>query len=137
MLFATLFNFAGIGLFCWLLYALAIDAVAVYAAVSVGLATFQSGSGLMGAVVVSFVAGYATRTLAGQLAAVRSQMVRIAVTLFYVVPAAVAGYQMSGAFVDFGGASNAWRKAFALLGSIAVAEISHARLRNPAASLPR
>jgi hypothetical protein len=136
MLFAALFNFAGIGLFCWLLYALAVDAVAIFAAISVGLATLQTGGGLIGAVALSLIAGYGTLVLARYVAATRSQMARIAITLLYAAPAAIAGYQVSGAFADIGGASGHWREVFALLGSLAVAAAARLRLSVPLASPP-
>jgi hypothetical protein len=136
MLFAALFNFAGIGLFCWLLYALAVDAVAIFAAISVGLATFRSGGGLIGAVALSLLSAYATLSLARYLAATRSQIARITITLLYAAPAAIAGYQVSGAFAEFGGASGHWRDVFALLGSLAVAAAARLRLSAPLASPP-
>jgi hypothetical protein len=63
MLFAVLFNLAGLGLFCGLLYALAVDAIAVFAALSIGVATFKSGSGLICTVALSLIAGVAIFTL--------------------------------------------------------------------------
>jgi hypothetical protein len=129
MLFAVLFNFAGLGLLCWLLYALAVDAVAVFAALSVGLATFRSGGGLIGAATLSLIAGVAIVALARYCAgATRSRPAQLLVTLLYAVPAAVAGYQVSDAFVSLGGASEHWRVTFALLGSLVVAATARARL---------
>jgi hypothetical protein len=132
MLFAVLFNFAGLGLFCWFLYAFAVDAVAVYGALSIGLATFRSGGGLIGAAALSLITGVAIIVLARYCAgATRSRLARVTTTLLYAVPAAVAGYQVSDAFAGVGGASGHWRAAFALLGSLAVAASARAKLQAP------
>jgi hypothetical protein len=137
MLFAVLFNFAGLGLFCWLLYALAVDAVAVFAALSIGVATFRSGGGLIGAATLSLISGVAIFTFARYCVfATRSRFVRPLITLLYAIPAAIAGYKVSDAFAYVGGASGNWRVAFALLGSLAVAATARARLRAPMSSSP-
>ncbi|MBM3553738.1 MAG: hypothetical protein FJX45_18830 [Alphaproteobacteria bacterium] len=135
MLFAVLFNFAGLGLFCWLLYALAVDAVAVFAALSIGVATFRSGGGLIGAATLSLIAGVAIFAFARYCVfATRSRFVRPLITLLYAIPAAIAGYGVSDAFACIGGATGSWRIAFALIGSFAVAAVARARLQATSAS---
>ena len=42
-------NTVGIGLFCWLIFALAVYAVPFFVAVSIGMLTFHSGAGVIGA----------------------------------------------------------------------------------------
>lgn len=132
MFFAVLFNFAGLGLFCWLLYALAIDALAVFVALSVGVATLQSGGGLIGATALSLIGGFATFTLTRYCVfATRSRSVQLLITLLYAIPAAMAGYKVSDAFAGIGGASGNWRGTFALLGSLVIALTTRARLYKP------
>jgi hypothetical protein len=132
MLFAILFNFAGLGLLCWLLYALAVDALAFFAALSIAFAAFNAGAGIVGAVALALIAGVGVLTLIRiGVAATRSWSLRLAITLIYAIPAGVAGYQLSGAFAGLGGASGGWRDAMAFLGALAVAAAALARLEAP------
>jgi hypothetical protein len=63
MFFAIFFNFAGLGLFCWLLYAVAVDALAFFAALSIAFAAFNAGAGVIGAVALALIAGVGVLTL--------------------------------------------------------------------------
>jgi hypothetical protein len=138
MLFAILFNFAGLGLFCWLLCALAVDALAFFAALSIAFAAFNAGAGVIGAAALGLIAGVGVLTLIRiGVAATRSWPLRLAITLVYAIPAGVAGYQLSGAFAGLGGASGAWRDAMALLGALAIAAAARARLQAPSPDLAR
>jgi hypothetical protein len=138
MLFAILFNFAGLGLFCWLLYALAVDALAFFAALSVAIAAFNAGAGIIGAVALALIAGVGVLTIIRiGVAATRSWLLRLAITLIYAIPAGVAGYQLSGVFAGLGGASGHWRDAMALLGALAIAAAAGARLQAPPPDLAR
>ncbi len=132
MLFAILFNFAGLGLFCWLLYAAAVDALAFFAALSIAFAALNAGAGIVGAVALGLIAGVGVLTIMRiGVAATRSWPLQLAITLIYAIPAGVAGYQLSGAFAGLGGASGAWRDAMAFLGALAVAAAARARLHAP------
>jgi hypothetical protein len=132
MFFAIFLNFAGLGLFCWLLYALAVDTLAFFAALSIAFAAFNAGAGIVGAVVLALITGVAVLSLLRiGVALTRSWPLRLAITLIYAVPAGVAGYQLSGAFAGLGGASGAWRDAMAFLGALAVAAAARARLQAP------
>ena len=83
----------GIGLFCWLLFTLAVYALPFSASLTAGLAAFHSGAGMFGALVVGIVAGTVTLG-AGQLAfaMARSPLIRAAIALLFATAAAVAGY---------------------------------------------
>lgn len=132
MFFAIFLNFAGLGLFCWLLYALVVDALAFFAALSIAFAAFNAGAGVVGAIALALIAGVAVLTLARiSFAAARSGPLRLAITLIYAIPAGVAGYQLLGAFAGLGGASEVWRDAMAFLGALAVAAAARARLQAP------
>ena len=50
-------NTVGIGLFCWLIFALAVYALPFFVAVSVGMLAFHSGAGVVGALLVGIAAG--------------------------------------------------------------------------------
>ena len=86
----------GLGFFCWLLFTLAIYALPFLAGLTAGLAALQSGAGVIGGLVVGFLAGGATLAL-GQMAfaTARKPLIRIIIGLLYAVPATVAGYQVS------------------------------------------
>lgn len=132
MSFAILFNFAGLGLFCWLLYAAAVDALAFFAALSIAFAALNAGAGIVGAVALGLIAGVGVLTIMRiGVAATRSWPLQLAITLIYAIPAGVAGYQLSGAFAGLGGASGPWRDAMAFLGALAVAAAARARLHAP------
>jgi hypothetical protein len=53
-------NTVGLGLSCWLIFALAVYAVPFFVAVSIGMLTFNSGAGVTGALLVGTVAGAST-----------------------------------------------------------------------------
>ena len=73
-------NTVGLGLFCWLIFALAVYAVPFFVAVSIGMLTFNSGAGVIGALLVGIVAGALTLVL-GQtaFAMTRSTILRAAI----------------------------------------------------------
>jgi hypothetical protein len=80
---------AGIGFFCWLLFALVVYALPFFAGLTAGLAAFHGGSGVIGALVVGVLAGSATLAI-GQIgfATVRTPLIRAAIALLFAVPAA-------------------------------------------------
>src|ERR1700722_10635241 len=111
----------GIGFFCWLLFTLAVYALPFFAALSVGLAAFHSGSGVIGALIVGGLAGGATLAI-GQIvfAMVRTPLIRAAIGLLYAVPAAIAGYHATLGLTQIGMPSEVWRDSFALFGAILI-----------------
>jgi len=62
-----LLNTVGIGLFCWLIFTLAVYALPFIVAVSVGMAAYHSGAGALGAPLTGIAAGAATLAI-GQVA---------------------------------------------------------------------
>ena len=50
----------GIGFLCWLMFTLAVYALPFFAGITVGLAVYHSGAGVVGAPVVGFAAGAVT-----------------------------------------------------------------------------
>jgi hypothetical protein len=57
----------GIGFLCWLLFTLAVYALPFYAGLTAAFAAYHTGAGVVGAIIVGFLAGVAT-LLIGQLA---------------------------------------------------------------------
>ncbi|QQS13842.1 MAG: hypothetical protein IPK81_06415 [Rhodospirillales bacterium] len=113
-----LLSIVGLGFFCWLLFTLAIYALPTFAGLAVGLA-FHSGAGAIGALIVGLLVGGATLAL-GQFAfaVTRTPLIRAVVGLFYGIPAAIAGYQVSFALAGIGMPSGVWQAAFAVVGAV-------------------
>jgi hypothetical protein len=53
----------GIGIFCWLIFALAVYALPFFVALSIGITAFQSGAGLIGALLIATAGGSLTLAL--------------------------------------------------------------------------
>ena len=109
----------GLGLFCWLLFTLAIYALPFLAGLTAGLAAFDSGAGVIGAIIVGPVIGGATLAL-GQMAfaTTRTPLIRAFIGLLYAVPATVAGYQVSFALSGIGMSTGGWQTTFAVIGAV-------------------
>jgi len=124
-----LLNIVGLGIFCWLLFSLAINALPFFVGTTAGIYSLQAGAGPFGAVVVGLLTG--TFTLAaGQyaFAVARVPIVRLAIVLLFAVPAACAGYEATFSLVHFGIPSERWREAFAAFGAITVGGTAWARV---------
>jgi hypothetical protein len=93
----------------------------LFASATAGLAAFNSGAGVIGAIVVGIVAGVVTLG-AGQLAfaVARWPLIRAAIALLFATPAAVAGYHATLALAHIVVPSQGWREAFAIVGAILV-----------------
>ncbi|UPJ44010.1 hypothetical protein IVB40_08110 [Bradyrhizobium sp. 40] len=114
-------NTLGIGLFCWLIFALAIYALPFFVALSVGMLAFRDGVGVVGALLSGIVSGALTLAV-GQVAVAvsRSRTLRIAIATAFAVPAAIAGYHVVFALSQIGVPSLAWREALACLGAVCI-----------------
>lgn len=121
-------NTLGIGLFCWAIFALAVYALPFFVALSIGMTAFQSGAGLIGAVLIATAGGALTLVL-GQVAVAttRSLALRIAIATAFAIPAAVAGYHVVFALSQIGVPSLAWREVFACLGAVCIGVTSWTR----------
>jgi hypothetical protein len=122
-------NTVGIGLFCWLIFTLAVYALPVFVAVSAGMMAFHGGAGVVGAPLAGIAAGAATIAI-GQttFAIVRSLTLRAAIAAAFAIPAAVAGYHVVLAMSQIGVPSLAWREVFACLGAVFVGGTAWIRL---------
>ncbi|WP_246784547.1 hypothetical protein [Bradyrhizobium sp. CIR3A] len=122
-------NTLGIGLFCWAIFSLAVYALPFFVALSIGMTAFQSGAGLIGALLIATAGGALTLVL-GQVAVAvtRSPALRIAIATSFAVPAAVAGYHVVFALSQIGVPSLVWREAFACLGAVCIGGTALTRL---------
>lgn len=122
-------NTLGIGLFCWLIFALAVYALPFFVAVTVGMSAFRDGAGVFGALLIGIASGALTLA-AGQLTLAVSQSLtlRVAIATVFAVPAAIAGYHVVFALSQIGVPSLAWREAFACIGALCIGGTAWARL---------
>ncbi|RTE91001.1 MULTISPECIES: hypothetical protein [Bradyrhizobium] len=122
-------NTLGIGLFCWAIFTLAVYALPLFVSLSIGMIAFQSGAGLIGALLLGTAGGALTLVL-GQVAfaVTRSSALQIAIATAFAVPAAVAGYHVVFAVSQIGVPSPAWREVFACLGAVCIGVTSWTRL---------
>ena len=126
---AIILSIFGLGAICWLLFSLAVYALPFLAGLSVGLAAFHSGSGLIGAFVVGLLVGVTILVL-GQIvfATVRTPLIRLLIGLIYALPATVAGYQLCFALAGIGVPAGDWQHVFAAAGAVAVGLTAFARM---------
>ncbi len=124
-----LLNFAGIGLFCWLIFTLAVYALPFFVALNAGMMALHGGAGIFGAPLVGIVAGGVTLAV-GQtaFAMTRSVIVRAIIAALFAVPATLAGYQVVFAMSQLGVPSLVWREIFACLGAIFIGGTAWTRL---------
>jgi hypothetical protein len=124
-----LLNFAGIGLFCWLIFTLAVYTLPFFVALNVFMMALHSGAGVLGAPLVAIAAGGMMLAI-GQtaFAMIRSVIIRAIVAALFAVPATLAGYEVVFAMSQIGVPSLAWREIFAYLGAVFIGGTAWTRL---------
>ena len=122
-------NTVGIGLFCWLIFTLAVYALPFFVALNVFMMALHSGAGVLGAPLVAIAAGGMTLAI-GQIAfaMTRSVIIRAIIAGVFAVPATLAGYQVVFAMSQVGVPSLAWREIFACLGAVFIGGTAWTRL---------
>jgi len=90
LIIGVLLNIAGLGIFCWALFALAIHALPFFVGMTVGIYSFQAGAGPFGAIVVGFVMGGFTLVVGRYAFSIARS------------PAACAGYDVTLALANLG-----------------------------------
>jgi hypothetical protein len=119
----------GIGLFCWLIFALSVYALPFFVGLTFGMAAFHVGLGAPGSLLVGIVIGILTLG-GGRLAfaLVKSVPVRAAIAAGFAIPAGIAGYHAVLGLSEIGIASLAWREAFAGIGAVVIGCTAWARM---------
>lgn len=122
-------SFVALAYLCWLIFALAVNALPFFAGVVIGLAAYGSGSGTTVAIIIGVVAGSVVLVL-GRVAFAwfRSPVMRIALALLFIVPAAVAGYHAARGLAYLFIPDEDWRDAIAIAGATVVAATAAVRL---------
>ena len=105
-----LLNFAGIGLFCWLIFTLAVYALPFFVGLTVFMMALHGGAGILGAPLVGIAAGGMTLAI-GQTA--------FAMTRSVIIRAIIAA---------LGVPSLVWREIFAYLGAVSIGGTTWMRL---------
>jgi hypothetical protein len=124
-----LLNFAGIGLFCWLIFTLAVYALPFFVGLNVFMMALHGGAGILGAPLAGIAASGITLAI-GQttFAMTRSVITPAIIAGVFAVPATLAGYQVVFAMSQVGVPSLAWREIFACLGAIFIGGTAWTRL---------
>ena len=142
LIIGIILGFVGLGYLCWLIFALAVYALPLFAGVTAGLAALHSGSGPIAAIVVAAIVSVIV-LFAGQIAfrTLRSTPVRAAIALLFAVPAAVAGYHAAHGLADIVLPIEGWRQTMAVAAAIMVATIAWVRIslsapNDPGRTLP-
>ena len=127
----------GIGLFCWLIFTLAVYALPFFVGLTAGMAAFHSGAGVLGALLVGIVTGAVTPVI-GQIAfaVVRPPVLRAVIAASFAIPAAIAGYHAVLGLSKIGVPSLVWREVFAWIGALFIGGTSWARMTAFAEPLP-
>ena len=137
IILGIILSIAAIGVFCWLLFTLAVFALPFFAGVTVGTWAYQSGAGWLGAILVGMVGGGLTLGV-GQilLGIVRPLWARLLIVLAFVAPAAIAGYHATHGIVKHTMPSETWQLVFSVIGATAVGVTAFARVAGMAATGP-
>jgi hypothetical protein len=124
-----LLNIAGIGVFCWLVFALAVYALPFFVAINAGIWAYHSGAGPLGTLLVAIAAGGTTLAVAQiAFAMTRSLMLRAVIAALFALPATFAGYHVAFALAQIGVPSLAWEEIFACLGAVFIGGTAWTRL---------
>jgi hypothetical protein len=137
LVIGLIFSTFGIGLFCWLIFTLAVYALPFFVGLTAGMAALHNGTGILGALLVGIVAG-AVALGAGQVAfaLVKPIPLRAAIAAVFVIPAAIAGHHAVLGLSQISVPSLFWREAFAWVGAIVVGCTALARMTVLAEPLP-
>ncbi len=124
-----LLNFAGIGLFCWLIFTLAVYALPSFVGLFVFMLALHSGAGVLGAPILGIAAAGTTLAI-GQIAfaMTRSVIIRAIIAALFAVPATLAGYQVVFAMSQVGVPSLVWREIFACICAVFIGGTAWTRL---------
>jgi len=124
-----LLNIAGIGVFCWLIFTLAVYALPFFVAINAGIWAYHSGAGVLGTPLVAVAAGGMTLAIAQiAFAMTRSLVLRAVNAAVFALPATFAGYHVALAMAQIGVPSLAWQEVFACLGAVFVGGTAWTRL---------
>lgn len=124
-----LLGMATIAFLCWLLFALAVFALPLFAGITAGTWAYCTGAGWLGVLVVGLAAAGLTYALGQFLfAIVRPIWARLLIAAAFVVPAAVAGFHATYGIVKHTMLSQTWQMVFSILGAGVVGIVAFVRI---------
>ncbi len=126
------FSVIGFGYLCWALFDLVVYALPAIIGVAAGFAAYYSGAGVLGAIIVTVVAGALT-LVAGEVAIerARSAALRTIIALLFAAPAALIGYILTFGLAELGVPSVIWQHVFAVFGAAVAGATAWARVTHP------
>ncbi|MFN4205349.1 MAG: hypothetical protein ACK4HG_03065 [Agrobacterium albertimagni] len=114
---------------CILAYTLSVYALPFMLGMTAAQFAYQTGSGLIGAGLVGFVAAVAAfGVLAFLFDTMRPPILRLIVALIFAAPAAVAGYALIHGITRESVPSEIWRQIFCIIGGALVGTLALLRL---------
>lgn len=123
----------GVALICWLLFALAINALPLFIGIAAGDAVFFAGAGTGFAIFVGAAAAAVMLAMTrAYFASAKAPFVRAAIALLVVGPAAFAGYHATLGIARIAVSSGGFREIIASFGSLIVGCAAFARLSSAA-----
>ena len=137
LVIGLIFSVFGIGLFCWLIFTLAVYALPFFVGLTAGMAASHDAAGALGALFIGIVAGAVTLGV-GQVAfaLVKPIPLRAAIAAAFAIPAAIAGYHAVLGLSQIGVPSLFWRECFAWIGAIVIGCTAWASMTVLAEPLP-
>ncbi len=132
MVLGVIFSLVGIGILIAIMFQMAIFALPLFIAVTAGRSAYETGTGVMGAIIIGLIAAIVAFGVAQLiLATTSSTALRIIIAAAFAAPAAFAGYHVVLGLSHIGGAHGAWQPIFAGVGAIIIAGAALARLATP------
>lgn len=117
----------------WLLLTLSVHALPLFVGTTLGLAAYQSRSGVPGALLVGLLAAaLALAAIRRLFSATRSPVARALTAAIFVLPAGCAGCHAVFGLARLTGASLVWQQTFAVIGAIAIRVMAWTRIAYPA-----
>lgn len=122
-------NLVGLGVFCWLLFTLAVYALPFFVAVTAGLFAYHNGAGSLGAITLALLTGGATLA-AAQIAftLIRTPFVRFVLAVLFAAPAMLAGFRATHGLAALTTPSQMWQNIFAVIGAMVIGATAWLRL---------
>lgn len=130
-------SIAAVGVLGCLVFYLAVYALPLFAAVTVGTWAHGTGAGWLGAVAIGFVAGLITLGVVHLLlVVVKPLWLKLAIAITFVAPAAIAGYHATYGIVKHTMPSETWQIIFSVIGATAVGITAFVRVSTLAGPAP-
>ncbi len=120
---------AVVGTLCWLVFTFAVYAVPAFFGLSAAIFAYQTGAGVLGAVIVGLLAGAATLVIGQRLiCSARSPSLRFLLTFLFAAPAGVAGYHAVHGIMAVSPTAPGWHELLSVAGGLLVGLVAWKRM---------